>query len=93
MVCVKEEEEEEDVSPSRRGTTNLPYENTTGERFHDETHRRIQGTSCPAWPLGAASSRAPARRLIFGNVFSIMLWLNVGSYVIKCVTDSVVACV
>ena len=25
-------------------------------------------TSCPAWPLNAASRRAPARRLIFGIV-------------------------
>jgi hypothetical protein len=43
MVCV---EEEEDVSPGRKGTpptnlgtppTNLPYENTTEEWFHHET--------------------------------------------------------
>ena len=29
---------------------------------------QLQVTSCPAWPLDAASRRAPARRLIFGIV-------------------------
>ena len=29
-------------------------------------------TSCPAWPLNAASRRAPARRLIFGIFFFLV---------------------